>query len=110
MGTETVSGGVISYSVIQGSQEDELVLLRSENPEFNDETQERGGLILSDGLQSINFAYFDDDGEPHESWDSDSQDFSGRLPRMVSISLELLNYENSEVPLKVMTSVALPVN
>ncbi len=107
---ETVSGQLISYSVIQGSEEDELVLLRSENPEFIDETEEREGLVLSDGLQAINFTYFDADGELYESWDSDSGDFNGSLPRMVSISLEFLNYENPEAPLKIMTSVALQVN
>jgi prepilin-type N-terminal cleavage/methylation domain-containing protein len=106
---ETVSGQLISYSVIQGSEEDELVLLRSENPEFVDESEEREGLILSDGLQAINFTYFDD-GELHESWDSGSEEFGGRLPRMVSIALEFLNYENPEAPFKIMTSVALPVN
>ncbi|KPK25969.1 MAG: hypothetical protein AMJ61_10300 [Desulfobacterales bacterium SG8_35_2] len=107
---EAGSGQIISYSVIQGSEEDELVLLRSESPEFIEETEQREGLVLSDGLQSIKFTYFDDDGGVHESWDSDSEEFSGRLPRLVSISLEFLNYENPEMPLKVMTSVALPVN
>ena len=108
---ERSSGQVISYNVIQGSEEDELILLRSEHPEFNDETEEeREGLVLSDGLQAINFTYFDDDGVVHESWDSDSEELSGRLPRMVSISLEFLNHENPEAPLAVMTSVALPIN
>ena len=36
-----VSGQLISYTIIEGSEEDELVLLRSENPEFTDETEER---------------------------------------------------------------------
>ena len=107
---EAGSGQVISYSVILGSGEDELVLLRSGEPEFKDETEVRGGLVLSDGLQAINFVYFDDDGGVHESWDSESDEFSGRLPRMVTISLEFLNYENPESPIKVMTSIALPGN
>ena len=107
---ETGSGQVISYSVIQGSMEDELILLRSEQPEFIDETEGREGLVLSDGLQAINFTYFDDDGVVHETWDSDSEELSGRLPRMVSISLEFFNQENPEAPLEVMTSVALPIN
>jgi len=107
---ETVSGQLITYSVIQGSKDDELILLRSENPEFMDEVEERDGLIVSDGLHAINLTYFDDDGEAHDNWDSDSDEFGGRLPSMVSISLEFLNNENPEAPLKVMTSVALPVN
>ena len=107
---ETVSGQLITYSVIQGSKDDELILLRSENPEFMDEDEEKAGLIVSDGLQAVNFTYFDDDGDAHDSWDSDSDEFGGRLPSMVSISLEFLNNENPDAPLKVMTSVALPVN
>jgi len=104
------TGQLVSYEVIQGSEEDELVLLRSENPEFIDETEERPGLTLCDGLQSIKFTYFDDDGESHESWDSDSEELLGVLPRMVSVSLEFLNYENPDAPLKFMTSIALPMN
>ncbi|MDX1775188.1 MAG: prepilin-type N-terminal cleavage/methylation domain-containing protein [Desulfobulbales bacterium] len=104
------SGQRISYGVDQGSGDDELVLLRSENPEFVDISEEKEGLPLSDGLQSINFIYFDDAGDPHDNWDSESEDFAGRLPRMVSVSLAFINYENREAPLKVMTSVSLPVN
>ncbi len=107
---ETASGQLISYSVIQGNEEDELILLRSENAEFIDEADAREGLVLSDGLQSINFSYYDDDGEAHESWNSGDADFGGRLPRMVSIALEFLNDENPEAPLKIMTSVVLQVN
>lgn len=107
---ETVSGLVVSYSVILGNEEDELVLLRSESPEFIDDTEASNGLIVSDGLQAINFTYFDDDGEAHESWDSDSEQFRGRLPRMVSIALEYVNYENPDAPFRIMTSVSLPVH
>ena len=107
---ETVSGQLIAYSVIQGDGEDELVLLRTENPEFMDETDAKLGLVLCDGLQAINFSYFDDKGTVHESWDSDSDEFNGSLPRMVTIAMEFLNSDNPEAPLKVMTSVALQVN
>ncbi|MEJ2268982.1 MAG: hypothetical protein P8Y04_04310 [Desulfobulbaceae bacterium] len=85
-------------------------MLRSEHPEFIDETETKQGLTLSDGLQAINFTYFDNDGMVHKSWDSDSEEFNGRLPRMVSISLEFLNQGNPDAPFKVMTSVALPIN
>lgn len=106
----TVSGQLLSYTVIEGSEENELVLLRSENPEFSDETEQSEGLVLSDGLLSVNFVYFDDQGQSHESWDSESEEFGGTLPRMVSVTLEFLNYENPEAPMKFTTSVALPVN
>ena len=107
---EAVSGQLISYTVIQGSEENELVLLRSEKHEFLTEAEERGGLVLCDGLQAINFIYYDDEGDAHEQWDSDSEEFNGNLPRIVSVMLEFLNSENPEAPFKIMTSVAMPVN
>ena len=107
---EMATGQLISYDVVQGDEEGELVLLRSENPEFIDDTEERGGLTLCDGLQGITFTYFDDDGAAHESWDSDDEELEGALPRMVSVSLEFLNYENPDAPLRFMTGIALPVN
>lgn len=107
---ETASGQLISYSLVQGDHEDELILLRTENPEFIDEAEEREGLVLSDSLYAVNFIYVDGLGEQHESWDSDSEEFGQRLPRMVTIELDFLDYDNPEEPLKVMTSVVLPVN
>ena len=107
---KTVSGLLVSYSVILGNEADELVLLRSESPEFMDEPEAKQGLVVTDGLQAINFAYFDDKSEVHQSWDSESEEFRDRLPRMVSITLEFVNYENPDAPFKIMTSVSLPVN
>ena len=108
---ETSSGLLISYEVKEGSSEDELVLLRFESPEFSDQDTEDGeGLVLCDGLQAINFTYFDADGDEHDSWDSDSEEFDGFLPRMVAISLEFLNLENPEAPLRFETSIALPLD
>ena len=68
------------------------------------------GLILSDGLQSVYFTYFDADGEAYETWDSESDEFKDMLPSMVMVTLEYLNRENPEAPLKVMTSIPLAVN
>lgn len=107
---EAASGQLISYSIVRGNEEDELVLLRSEKSEFSDNAEERAGLVLSSGLKNVNFTYFDEDGESHESWDSDDEQSGGGLPRMVSISLEYINDENPEALLKVMTSVAVAVD
>jgi hypothetical protein len=107
---EAASGQLVSYSIIQGSEEKELVLLRSESPEFMDETETREGLILIDGLQALNFTYYDHEGNVEEQWDSDSEEHNGSLPSMVSIELEFLNYENPEAPLRIMTGVATPAN
>ena len=105
---EMSSGQLISYDVIQGDEEGELILLRSEEAEFIKVSEESKGLPLCDGLQAVVFTYFNDDGESYESWDSDSEDSTQILPRMVSITLEFLNFENPDAPLKFMTSIALP--
>ena len=107
---EKTSGQMVSYDVKEGNSEDELVLLRTEDVEFATVTEEKEGLVLCDGLQAINFTYFDADGEPHETWDSDSDDFDAYLPRMVRISLEFLNHENPEEPLRFTTSIVLPLD
>jgi prepilin-type N-terminal cleavage/methylation domain-containing protein len=107
---EIATGRVISYDVEQRSGEDELLLLRSENPEFIDEPEEIAAVLLCDGLQAINFTYFDADGVAHDSWDSDSEEYDGYLPRMVTIALEFRNLENPEHPFKFTTSVSLPLD
>jgi hypothetical protein len=107
---EMTTGQLISYDVIQGDEGGELVLLRSEQPAFLEESAVSVGLPLCDGLQAIAFTYFNDDGEPYESWDSDSEEFDGALPLMVSVAFEFLNTENSDAPITFMTSVTLPAN
>lgn len=106
---DTSTGLLIAYTVIRGEEDNELVLLRSENPEFVEESEETEGLILCDGLQAISYTYFNEDGESQEGWDSTSEESNGNLPRMVSVTLEFLNTENPDSPLTFMTSIALPV-
>ncbi len=105
-----VTGQLIAYSVTGSSQTDELLLLRSESAEFIEEFEDRGGLVLADGLQSITFAYMDNGGELYENWDSDADEFKGVLPRMVTVTLQFINPENPEAPLTFVTSVAIPAN
>ena len=109
-GEETVSGLLISYEVVEDTENEELKLLRSENPEFTDDTELKEGLLLCDGLQAVSFTYYDEEGEQYDSWDSESKNFKGRLPRVVSIGLEFINDENLEEPIKFMSSVNLQVN
>ena len=109
-GEDTVSGLLISYEVVEDSENEELVLLRSENPEFTDDTELKEGLLLCDGLQSVSISYYDAAGEQLDSWDSASDNMKGRLPRMVSIGLEFTNEDNPEEPIKFMSSVNLQVN
>lgn len=109
-GEDTVSGLMVTYEVTEDSENQELTLLRSENPEFTDDTELKEGLILCDGLQAVSFTFYDGQGEQYDSWDSGSANFKGRLPRMVTIGLEFINDENPEESIKFMSSINLQVN
>ena len=100
----------ISYYVSENGVEDSLALYRSDRPELEEpQEEETGGLILCDGLFSVNITYHDADGEMHENWDSSEDEFKHKLPAMVSILLEFVNIRNAEKPYKFMTRVALPM-
>ena len=100
----------ISYYLTENEVEDSLTLYRSDRPELEEPQEEgTGGLILCDGLFSVDITYHDADGEMHENWDSSEDEFKHKLPAMVSILLEFVNIRNVEKPYKFMTRVALPM-
>jgi general secretion pathway protein J len=100
----------ISYYVSENETEENLTLYRSDRPDLEAPQEEgTGGLILCDGLYSVNITYHDTDGEIHETWDSSEDEFKKTLPKMVSILLEFENTKNAEKPHKFMTRVALPM-
>ncbi len=100
----------IVYYIKESEEEDTFILYRSDTQEFEERPEEgSGGLILCDGLFSVNFIYYNDEGEEYESWDSTKDEFKGRVPAMVSIVLEFFNRSNPEAPFKFKTGVALPM-
>lgn len=100
----------IVYYIKESEEEDTFILYRSDTQEFEERPEEgTGGLILCDGLFSVNFIYYNDEGEEYESWDSTKDEFKGRAPAMVSIVLEFFNRSNPEAPFKFKTGVALPM-
>lgn len=100
----------IIYYVKKNEDGDSLVLYRSDTLEFEETfTEDKSGLVLCDGLFSVNFAYYDMNGEVYDSWDSTEGDFIDRLPAMVSIELTFANRSNPEAPIKFMTGVTLPM-
>lgn len=100
----------IIYYVRENEDGDSLVLYRSDTLEFEETlTEDKSGLVLCDGLFSVNFAYYDMNGKVYDSWDSTEGDFVDRLPAMVSIELSFANRSNLEAPIKFMTGVTLPM-
>jgi len=107
---ETPGIAEISYYVSENETEENLTLYRADRPELEAPQEEgTGGLMLCDGLYSVNITYHDADGEIHETWDSSEDESKNTLPKMVSILLEFENTKNAEKPHKFMTRVALPM-
>ena len=99
----------IAYYVEEGDEGEGFVLYRSDTTPFEEKREEgTGGLVLCDSLVSVNFAYYDDEGEVSDNWDSASDQLN-EIPRMVSILLEFENKSDPETPFKFLTTVALPV-
>ena len=102
----------ISFYVLEKEKEEEkgLVLYRSDILERNQEPEEKtGGAVLCEGLHSVNFMYYNSDGDEYDSWDSSDGQYKNKLPSMVTIRLEFLNRSNPEVPLRFETGTALPM-
>lgn len=96
----------IGYYVEEDETGESLILYRSDRLKVEEAPEEGGGgLLLCEGLASIDFRYYDADGEEYEDWESQDKG----IPRLVSISLEFVNPSNPETPLKFVTSVALPL-
>ena len=100
----------IAYYVEEGDEGEGFVLYRSDTSTFEEKPEEQtGGLVLCDSLVSVSFAYYDDEGEVSDDWDSTSDQLKNQIPRMVSILLEFQNKSDPETPFKFLTTVALPV-
>jgi general secretion pathway protein J len=112
-GQEQEAGAVeIRYYVKESDEGDDLVLYRSDRPMFEEVSpseDETGGLVLCEKLVSVNFTYYEENGEMREGWDSAADALKGKMPSMVSISLEFLDNVDPETRLKFTTSAALPI-
>lgn len=98
----------ITYYFKEHNNNEALILYRSDTPDFEMTVQEEEkGMVLCEDLYSVDFKFFDEDGETYETWDSTSDTFKNRLPVMVSIKLEFINRADKESPFKFMTAVAL---
>jgi general secretion pathway protein J len=102
----------IGYYVEESSDGEGFVLYRADNPLFKETypiDEESGGLVLCEGLASVAFTYYGGDGQTSNSWDSASEGMEIKIPKAVSITLEFENALNPELPIRFMTTVALPM-
>lgn len=107
---------VIAYSVVaDGDNEGEFLLLRGDDlltVTENPGQQEAKGYLLSDRLRAISFTYVDEEGEEHDSWDSevDPDDPSAvrKLPVSVICTLEFWIDRVAESSIQFTTRILLP--
>jgi general secretion pathway protein J len=100
----------ISYYVGENEKGDGFILYRSDTPRFEKAPEEEtGGLILCDGLLSVDFTYYDGDGKSHEKWDTKEDELKNKFPVMVEIELSFIDNSNPEVPVKFILDVSLPM-
>lgn len=100
----------IMYYVKEDEEENGFIFFRSDVLENEQEPEKgSGGLILCENLSSVNFTYYNDNGEAYDYWDSTSDAFKKRLPSRVDIFLEFLDQSTPEATIKFMSSVVVPV-
>jgi general secretion pathway protein J len=105
----------ISFYVLEKEEEQEeeekgLILYRSDILEREQVSEDKtGGAVLCEGLHSVNFMYYNSDGDEYDSWDSSDGQYMGKLPSMVTIRLEFLDKSNPEAPLRFETGTAPPM-
>jgi general secretion pathway protein J len=111
-GQEKDPGAVeIIYYVRESDAGQDLVLYRSDRPIFQalwSPEEDTGGLVLCEGLRSVDFMYHGKGDEIQDDWDSDAEEHAGVLPSMVTLSLEFNFGPDANVPLRFMTRAALP--
>lgn len=108
---------VIAYSVVaDGDNEGEFLLLRRDDlltvTENQGQQQEAKGYLLSDRLRAISFIYVDEEGEEHDSWDTevDPDDPSAvrKLPVSVICILDFWIDRVAESSIQFTTRILLP--
>lgn len=111
---------LISYRVVADEAAGgERILLRGDRlltPAETAATQgdgEKTGYPLSDRLRSVRFAYFDENGEEHDSWSTFVEDAADapprRLPVSVQCTLDFWLDREMEISREFTTRILLPV-
>lgn len=101
----------ISYTITEGSEDTGPILMREDvlySGNNESETEEAGGHILCNQLQSLTYTFYDNNSESYETWDSNSETHRDKAPAVVSISLNFINPDDKEHPYAFMTKVYLP--
>ncbi len=106
--------GIIRYYVDaseDGAENSSFVLKRSDiGLIFYDKTKKyntKNDPLLCERVKAFKLVFIDQDGKPHEDWDSDSSDFGFATPSAITIKLEIGDEKISNI---FTTTIILPVH
>jgi len=88
---ETLPGGIaeVVYYVVE-DETGHHTLHRSDRISYEEPVEKSGkDPILCENLKSLVFTFVDHEGEEHEYWDSESEEFEYTTPRAVGVKLEI---------------------
>ena len=107
--THSLGRARLNYYVSDSEDDEGFLLFRSDTMELdNNFIEAEGGLILCDNLYSVDFIYYDENGDTYEEWDSTSDLQKNKMPSRISVSLVFAN-EDDEPSQKFQTDVAIPL-
>jgi len=107
-GLRRVEGIAEIVYYVMAEDEERFVLRRSDRLHFEDTFEKKtADPILCESIKSIAVKYYDEDGEMHERWDSDSEDTNNATPRAVWVELEIGDETGSR---RYQTTIFLPVH
>jgi general secretion pathway protein J len=99
----------IGYYTEYDEKTGDLSLYRSDTLDYLESPEDgQGGLLLCEGLKWLDFIYYDQNGDPHKTWEGKESDGDGALPSRVEISIGFENDLDPEKPMQFVTGVALP--
>ncbi len=75
---------------VKAADEDLFILKRSDNLLAYQPIEEKpSDPVLCENLRSLEFKYYDADGETYDDWDSDEKEFGYATPKAIGIKLEI---------------------
>lgn len=108
---ESEKNAKIEYYTLRNEDTGEIILYRSDTMGSHDWPEEKtGGFILCEGLQSFSLTYTDKSGQEYDTWDSSDINFKNILPSLIIITLDFIDDNNTEKPLRFSTGVYLPMS
>jgi len=84
------SGAAEIVYYVQARDDGQFVLRRSDRLFFDEPFEPRpGDPILCESVKNLIFRFVDHEGEEHDKWDSEADDFDYATPRVIAIKLEI---------------------